>query len=160
MRYLALLLAVTSIATIKTSPIDDLRKRVDKLETDLQAEVSKNNDLRKRVDKLEDKLQDEVHKQNELRVLVAKLKKKSHKLKARIVKLEHASHIVLEVMPDFIKTVEGTTITLSQPEFSHLVSLIPLQSITPNIELNGATYTIEISNILWALTAKITSILG
>jgi len=160
MRYLILLLATASIATIKTTPLDDLRRRIDKLEADLQTEIHSNNNLQKKAEKLDDQLDKETQKNNGLRKEVEKLQKQVRKLKVRVRKLETASGIVLEVMPDFIKAVADSTITLSQTEFSHLVSLIPLQIITPNMELTGATYTIEISNILWALITKISSILG
>lgn len=157
MRYLLLLIAA-SISVIKASPIDDLRRQINKLENDLQAEIHGNNDLRKKVEKLEDKLDKESHQNNGLRKDVEKLQKQVRKLKIRVTDLETASTLVLEVMPYLSKAVEGETITLNQREFTHLVSLIPLQSISPNIIFDGASYTVEISNILSSLMVKIVEI--
>jgi len=155
MRYL-FLLAVISIPALKASPIDDLRKQINKIDNDLQAEVNKTKELQKKIDQLEG---DNQHN-NGLRKEVEKLQKQVKKLKTRVTRLEEASAVVLSVLPYMTKAVQELTVTLNQQEFTRLTSLIPLHSISPNITVNGATYTVELSNILNALMVKIVSILA
>lgn len=154
MRFL-ILLAALGVVAIKASPIDDLRKQLTKIENDLQTEIQKNN---KKIEQLEDIVKDNHH--NGLRERVEKLEKQVRKLKSRVTSLEEANAATLSVMPYLTKAVGELTITLNQQEFTRLVSLIPLQSISPNITVNGATYTVELSNILNALTAKMLNILA
>lgn len=159
MRYLILLVTAASIATIKSSPIDDLRKQITNLTTDLQALTNTNKDLQKKLQQLEDQLKESNHNDG-LSKRVEKLEKQVHKLKSRLNNLEAASEAELSVLPYLTRTVSGITVTLTQQEFTRLVSLIPLQSISPNITVNGATYTVELSNILNALTVKMLNILS
>lgn len=156
MRYLILLATATAISSLQAAPIDT---KVNQLIADFQAEVTKNDSLRKEVAALATHVQDLQQKVAQQEQQEAKSKNKIKKLKTEVNQLETAAHLIAAIMPELIQVADGATITLSQRAFTRLVSLIPLQSISPNIELNGATYTIDLRTLLTALMQQINSVL-